>query len=231
MARRTAGEKRRSEEAKALPLEQPASRRRGRLSFWALATAAVVVVAGIWAFALTRGSSRAVKPPVVSATGSTPTAPATPSTASPVVSGVAATTIQAFAALPAAQQTAIMQKVVQHYNDVLNQAYSTLNPALLPQVLTGAELQVQQQQLQTLIQRNQPETANSQATILSVAAFPQLGFVSVDLQGTETGYALDPTTHTPTGPPTVTNSRGSLTIVAEDGIWKVKESIQEQPTP
>lgn len=225
MARRVE-EKRSSDELGALPLEQPVPQRHGLLPFWVVAAAVVVVVAGIWAFALTRSSPKAVNPPAVTAS-----APATGNVPSPVASGVPATTIQAFAALSRDQQIAIMQQVLAHYGDVVNQAYSTLNPTLLPQVLTGAELQVQQQQLQGLIQRNQPESSTSQGTVLSVATFPQFGFVSVDAQGTETGYVLNPTTHQPTGPPTVVTGRRSHTLVIEDGVWKVKESIQEQPTP
>lgn len=228
MARRTAEDKGSTDGVEAFPSQQPAPRRRGLLPFWAVAATVVVVVAGIWVSALTRKSPKIVKPPA-----GTASAPATGSSPSPVASGVPATTIQAFAALSAPQQTAIMQQVLDHYDDVLAEAYSTLDPALLPQVLTGAELQLQQQQLQGLVQRNQPEAETDTFSVLSVAAFPQFGFVSVDgVSGAGTVSFLDPTTHQPTGPTTVLPSkRGSLTIVAGDGVWKVKENVQEQATP
>jgi len=139
--------------------------------------------------------------------------------------------IQAFALLPPDQQKAIMQQVLDHGDAVLNEAYSTLNPALLPQILTGPALQVDQQQLKGLIQRNQPETSTGTGQVLHVIASAQFGFISVDYQGTETDYLLDPKTHQPVGTPTTVGpGRQSLTIVDEDGVWKVKEIIQEQHT-
>jgi hypothetical protein len=220
MARRTAEGKRSSDESEALPLEQAAPRRRRLAPFWLVAAVFVVIVAGIWVFALTRSSPHAVKPPPAPSV-----APSSAVAPSPAATMPAATSIQAFAALPANQQKAIMQQAMDTYSQVLAQAFRSLNPSLLAEVDTGAELNVQQQDLAQL--HGRPESVTGNGTVLSVTASPSLGFVSVQVQGTETDQWLDPTTLQPTGTPVTGSTVSSYSLVIDGGVWKVSEHIQE----
>jgi hypothetical protein len=220
MARRTAEGKRSSDESEALPLEQAAPRRRRLAPFWLVAAVFVVIVAGIWVFALTRSSPHAVKPPPAPSVA--PSSPVAPSSAAKMPS---ATSIQAFAALPADQQKAIMQQAMDAAGEAISQVSRTLNASLLSEVATGAELQVLQQGLAQ--QQGRPESVIGNGTVLSVTASPAFGFVSVQVQGTETDQWLNPTTLQPTGTPVSGSSVSSYSLVIEGGVWKVNEHIQE----
>jgi hypothetical protein len=210
-------------EREAPPLGQPvASRRRGAVPVLLLVAAVVVVVAAVWIFAVTRSSPRVVKPAtpasVAPSTRSGSTSPAS-------VSMPAATTIQAFAALPAAQQQAIMQQALDTYDEVVAEAARTLDASILSDVATGAELQVQQQGLAG--QQGRPESMTGQGTVIAVQPAPQYGFVSIQVEGSETDQWLDPTTLKPEGTPISGSARSSFSLVIEGGVWKVSEHIQE----
>lgn len=220
MARRTAEGKRSSDEAGAPPQEEPGPRRRSLAPFWLVAAVSVVIVAGIWVFALTRSSPHAVKPPPAPSI-----APSSTVAPSPAATMPAATSIQAFAALSASQQVAVMQQALNTYDDVVSEAARTLNASLLPEVATGAELQVQQEGLAQ--QQGRPEAMTGQGSVLSVTPAPQYGFVSIQVEGTETDQWLDPATLQPTGSPVSGSARSSYSLVIVAGAWKVQEHIQE----
>lgn len=157
-------------------------------------------------------------------------APPAASSAPALGPGVPATTYADFAALPPIQQRAVMQQAIDHYGAVLADAIRRLDPSRLPQVATGAQLQVLQQTLQGAIDRHQPQDVQNQDTILRIVMSPQpYSFVSVDGQGTEIDQALDPKTLQPIGSPTTTTAHSSLSFVIEEGVWKVSEHIDEQP--
>lgn len=221
MGRRTVEGKTSTEEVQRLPAEllpAPPPRRQG-LRMAAVVAGFLVLVAGIWTFALTR------RAPERDAPGTTGGAP------SPAVSSPPAMTLEAFAALPSEEQKAIIEQAIARAGAILDEAYRTLNPALLPQVYTGAALELQQQQLGELVKQGRPSMSTSEGRILHIAAFPELGFVSVIVEGTETSWWLDPKTLQPTGTPAVRSGRSSLTLVLEDGVWKLKERIEMEATP
>jgi hypothetical protein len=121
-----------------------------------------------------------------------------------------------------------MQEAIQHYLDVTNEAFRTLNPALLPQVATGGELPVLQRSVQDAIQKNQPVDYQGSTTLLHIVLSPRpYNFVSIEIQGTETGQYLDPKTLKPIGTPSTTTARSTFSFVIQDGVWKVSEHIQE----
>lgn len=159
-----------------------------------------------------------------------PASKPTPGASDSVGPGVPATTYADFAALAPAQQQATMQQALAHYSAVLYEAYKTLNPALLPQIATGAELQVLQQDLGAAIQANRPGTGTSSFQILHILISPQpYSFVSVDFQGTDVDQYLDPKTLLPIGTPSTTTARRSFSLVIDGGVWKVRDNIEESP--
>jgi hypothetical protein len=151
-------------------------------------------------------------------------APARPA-ATPTASASApaiATSVAAFAALPADQKKVQMQQAIDRYNAVIDQAYRTLDLTLLPEVTTGPELQVQQQQLGTLKAEGKPTGGDDIYAITGIGVAPALGSVSVRTQGTERNWYLDPKTLQRVGQPNVNNAPATYTFVPEDGVWKVK---------
>ena len=118
-----------------------------------------------------------------------------------------------------------MQKAMNAAGEVISQVSRTLNASLLSEVATGAELQVLQQGLAQ--QQGRPESVTGTGTVLTVTASPPLGFVSVQVQGTETDQWLDPTTLHPTGNPVSGSTVSSYSLVIDGGVWKVSEHIQE----
>jgi hypothetical protein len=162
---------------------------------------------------------------------SSPTTSSSTGASATLAPGVPATTYAAFAALPPAQQQATMQQAMAHYSAVLYEAYRTLNPGLLPQIASGPELQVLQQNLAAAVQADRPGTGTSSFTILHITMSPQpFTFVSVDAQGTDVDQYLDPRTLLPIGTPNTTTTRSSYSFVIDAGVWKVQNDIQEQPT-
>jgi hypothetical protein len=224
MARRT---QERHQGAEAAPQGAAEKERPFRLGLIVFAIA-IVIAGGLIVYVL--GSRTHPTPPVPSTQASSPPT-AAPTQILPSVGPAPATTYDAFAALPSPQQQTVMQQAIDHYSAVVAEAFRTLNPALLPQVATGGELPVLQKGLQTAIQKHQPESLESQATILHIVLSPKpYNFVSIDVQGTGSDQYLDPTTLQPTGTPSTTSLRSSFSLVIENGVWKVSEHIQEQQT-
>jgi hypothetical protein len=153
-----------------------------------------------------------------------PAASAAPSLPAPVP----ATTFEAFAALSSEQQQAVMQAAVDRYGAVVGQVFQTFDGSLLPQVATGDELGVLQQDLQTAIKNGYPTVDHSQVTILSIALSPKpYSFVSVHIQATGTDQYLDPKTLQPLGTPAPSSGTSSYSFVIDGGVWKVSEHIQD----
>jgi hypothetical protein len=179
-----------------------------------VAVAALVV-------AVTRGGHAKPRNPAASS------APVS-SPSSATAQGVPATTYEAFAALPSAQQQAVMQSALDHYDAVYAEALRTLNPALLPEIATGDMLGVLQHNLATTIKHGYPIDEEGHATVLQVLMSPQpLSFVSVHLQFTDTDQYLDPKTLQPIGTPGPSTGTTGFSFVIEGGVWKVSENIQD----
>jgi hypothetical protein len=174
----------------------------------------IAMAAGAY-YVSTRPAAAAAHPasPVTSA--STALAQASPSLAIP-------TTVAAFQALGPTRGKAVMQEELDRYNSVLDEAYRNLDPSLLPEVTTGPELQVQQQQLAQLKAEGRPTGGSDSYTITGIGTAPALGSVTVNIQGSESSWYLDPTTLQQVGQATVNNQPASYTFVPEDGTWKVK---------
>jgi hypothetical protein len=198
--------------------------------FWlgwiAFAVVVAVVVGLVWVMYVPQ--HQLTTPLPGSQASSPPTA--APTQAAPSIGpGVPATTYNDFAALPSPQQQAVMQQAIDHYLAVVADTFMHLNPALLPEVATGAQLQVLQQAVQGAIEKHQPVSEQGAATILHIVLSPRpYTFVSIDVRGTGTDQYLDPTTLQPIGTPNTTTSRSSFSFVIENGVWKVSEHIQEQ---
>lgn len=145
-----------------------------------------------------------------------------PTTASSPPGLAIPTTVAAFAALPPDQRKAVMQQEVDRYNAVLDQAYRTLDPSLLPQVTTGPELTTQQQQLGALKAAGTPTGGDDSYSITGIGTAPALGSISVRTEGTERSWYLDPHTLQPVGQPTVNTQPATYTLVPDAGVWKVE---------
>jgi len=222
MARRT---QERHQGVEAGPQGPPEKERPFRLGL--IVFAVVIVFAGglvVYLF----GFRTHPAPPLPSTQASSPPT-AAPTQLVPSVGPAPATTYDAFAALPSPQQQAVMQQAIDHYLAVVADTFMHLNPGLLPEVATGAQLQVLQQAVQGAIQKHQPVSEQGAATILHIVLSPRpYTFVSIDVRGTGTDQYLDPTTLQPIGTPNTTTSRSSFSFVIENGVWKVSEHIQEQ---
>jgi hypothetical protein len=131
-------------------------------------------------------------------------------------------TVAGFAALTPDQQRTLMSQELDHYNSVLDQAYRTLDLSLLPQVLTGPELQTQQQQLGALKAKGTPGGGSHNDVITGIGVAPALGSVTVQVAGSDTSWWLNPTTLQPEGQPNTVTTPTAFTFVPEDGVWKVK---------
>lgn len=153
-------------------------------------------------------------PPAAVPPPATPTAPAS----APAM----ATSVTAFATLPADQKKVQMQRAIDHTIAVLAQAYRDLDPSLLPEVMTGPALEVEQNQLGTLKAEGRPTGGDHTYTITGIGVAPALGSVSVRTEGTERTWYLDPKTLQPVGQPNVNSAPATYTLVIEDGIWKTK---------
>ena len=151
-----------------------------------------------------------VSPPTTALTQASPPALAVP------------TTVAAFAALSHDQQRLVMQQVLGHYNSVIAQAYRNLDLGLLPDVLTGAALQTQQQQLGSLKAQGKPTGGDASFTITGIGTTPALGVVQVRIEGTDRTSFLDPKTLQPVGQPNVNSTPATYTLVPEGGVWKVE---------
>ena len=193
-----------------------------------LVFAIVIVVAGGLVVYVLGSRTQPTRPlPGSQASSSPPAAP--PTQLVPSVGPAPATTYDDFAALSSYEQQAVMQQAIDHYLAVVADTFMHLNPALLPQVATGAQLQVLQQAVQQAIQKHQPVSEQGSATILHIVLSPRpYSFVSIDVRGTGIDQYLDPTTLQPVGTPNTTTSRSSFSFVIENGVWKVSEHIQEQ---
>jgi hypothetical protein len=179
---------------------------------WAGALAVIglaMVATAVFVTARATGVTRATAPPAA-----TPTAPAS----APAM----ATSVTAFAGLPADQQKAQMQQAINHFNAVVGEAYRNLDLTLLPEVTTGPELQVQQQQLANLKAQGRPTVEEGTYTITGIGVAPALGSVSVRTEGTDQTWYLDPKTLQRVGQPNVNNTPATYTFVPEGGVWKVK---------
>jgi hypothetical protein len=115
-----------------------------------------------------------------------------------------------------------MQQAIDHFNAVLGEAYRKLDLTLLPEVTTGPELQVQQQQLANLKAQGRPTVEEGTYTITGIGVAPALGSVSVRTEGTDQTWYLDPKTLQRVGQPNVNNTPATYTFVPEGGVWKVK---------
>ena len=186
-------------------------RRNWTIVRWAGALAIIGLAMVATAFIVTARAKSA--PPAAAPPAATPTAPAS----APAM----ATSVAAFAALPADQKKVQMQQAIDHYNAVLDQAYRNLDLTLLPEVLTGPELQTQQQQLGALKANGTPGGGDHTYTITGIGAAPALGSVSVRIEGTDRSWYLDPKTLQPVGQPNVDNRPATYTFVPEGGVWKV----------
>jgi hypothetical protein len=223
MAKRT---QERHQGVEAAPQGPPEKQRPFWLGWIAFAVVVAVVVGLVWVMYVPHHQPTTPLPG--SQTSNPPTA-VPPTQLVPSVGPAPATTYDDFAALPSPQQQAVMEQAIHHYFDVTNEAFRTLNPALLPQVATGGELPVLQQALQKAIQNHQPDTEQDQITILRIVLSPRpYTFISIDTQGTSTQQYLDPTSLQPIGSPTTTSGHSSFSLVIENGVWKVSEHIQEQ---
>jgi hypothetical protein len=221
MAKRT---QERHQGVEAAPQGLPEKQRPFWLGWIAFAVVVAVVVGLVWVMYVPHHQPTTPLPG--SQASSPPTAGSTQLV--PSVGPAPATTYDDFAALPSPQQQAVMQQAIDHYVDVTNEAFRTLNPALLPQVATGGELPVLQQSLESAIQKNQPVDYQGSTTILHIVLSPRpYSFVSIDTQSTETGQYLDPKTHQPVGSPSTSTARSSFSFVIQNGVWKVSEHIQE----
>ncbi|HEU5002538.1 MAG TPA: hypothetical protein VFW71_07160 [Actinomycetota bacterium] len=149
----------------------------------------------------------------------------TPSLPAPVP----ATTFEAFAALPADQQQAVMLEVMNRFNEVVNQSSERLDASVLPLVATGDELGALKQRFQTLQQSGYGLSTGTQVTVLRVVMSPQpYSFVSIHIQSTETAQYVKPTTLEPVGSPApATSVTSSFSFVIEDGTWKASEHFQD----
>ena len=187
-------------------------RRNRTIVRWAGALAVIglaMVATAVFVTARATGVTRPAAPPAA-----TPTAPA---------SGPAmATSVAAFAALPADQKKVQMQQAIDHTIALLAQAYRELDPTLLPDVMTGPALQVEQEQLRTLKAEGRPTGGDHTYTITGIGVAPALGSVSVRTEGTERTWYLDPKTLQPVGQPNVNTAPATYTLVIEDGVWKTK---------
>jgi hypothetical protein len=226
MARRTEGPTKEGSGPDQLPPSAPPTQERPFWLGWAALIIVIVVGVGLVVFLSTRPGGKPL--PLNSAPpGASPSAPA-PSVAPSLPAGVPATTYAAFAALPPTQQKAVMQEAIDNYSKVVAQAFRTLDPGLLPHIATGGELGVLQQELQVAVQNHQPQSLQSQASILNIVMSPQpYSFVSINVQGTGTDQDLDPTTLQPIGTPNTSTVTSSFSLVIEDGVWKVSQHIQE----
>jgi hypothetical protein len=187
-------------------------RRNRTIVRWAGALAIIglaMVATAVIVTARASGVAPAAAPPAV-----TPTAPA---------SGPAmATSVTAFAALPADQKKVQMQQAIDHVIAVLAKAYRNLDPTVLPEVITGPALQVEQEQLATLKAEGRPTGGDHTYTITGIGVAPALGSVSVRTEGTERNWYLDPKTLQRIGQPNVNSAPATYTLVIEDGVWKTK---------
>ena len=194
---------------------------------WGLIVFAIVAVIAGGVVVYLLGSRTHPSPPLPSSQASSPPT-AVPTQTLPSVGPAPATTYDAFAALPSPQQQTVMQQAIQHYLDVADEAFRTFDPTSLPQVATGRQLVVLQQSLQSAIQKQQPISYQDSPTLLHIVLSPRpYSFVSIEIQGNETGQYLDPKTLRPVGTPTTTAARSTYSFVIQDGVWKVSDHIQE----
>src|SRR5882672_3003203 len=121
-------------------------RRNRTMVRWAGALA-IIGLAMVATAVIVTARAKAVAP-AAAPPAATPTAPAS----APAM----ASSVTAFAALPADQKKVQMQQAIDRYNAVIDQAYRKLDLTLLPEVTTGPELQVQQQQLANLKSQGRP---------------------------------------------------------------------------
>src|SRR5216683_78905 len=135
MAKRTEERHQRVE----VPAEAPA---RPQGPFWlGWGALALVLAVGVGLFTyMSVHTTHSPPPPPASSPPAASSAPA-------LGPGVPATTYADFAALAAIQQRAVMQQAIDHYGAVLADAIRRLDASRLPQVATGAQLQVLQQTL------------------------------------------------------------------------------------
>jgi hypothetical protein len=175
-----------------------------------------IAMAGSAYYVATRPAAAHPASPVTSA----PTAPAQASPALAIPS-----TVAAFQALGPTQGKAVMQQELDQVIAVLAKAYRNLDPTLLPQVMTGDALRVQQQQVASLQAKGTPTGGTDSYTITGIGTAPALGSVSVQTQGTEQTWFLDPKTLQRVGQPNVSSGPATYVLVPEDGVWKVKEVV------
>jgi hypothetical protein len=139
----------------------------------------------------------------------------------PAVPGMPAT-VAGFAALTPDHQRTLMQQQLTRFDAGLDSAYRTLDPSILSQVTTGAELQTQTQLVESLKAKGTPGGGTHTHTITGIGVAPALGSVSVRTQGTDTTWWLNPQTLQPMGTPNTIATSGTYVFVPEDGTWKVE---------
>src|SRR5437879_504236 len=167
MARRTQERHQGADAAPQGPAENERPFRLGLIVF----AIAIVIAGGLVVYVF--GSRTQPNRPLPSTQASSPPTGAPTQPAPSIGPGVPATTYDDFAALPSPQQQTVMQEAIQHYLDVTNEAFRTLNPALLPQVATGGELPVLQRSVQDVIQKNQPVDYPGSTTHLNLVLYPR----------------------------------------------------------
>jgi hypothetical protein len=152
------------------------------------------------------GGEPSVPPPT------SPTPCATPSLV-PIGGAVPANTYDAFGTLPAGEQQALMQQALARYDAVVANAFSSRDPAQLPEIATGTQLSVLQEDVKGAAREHQCAGPAQHATALHVALSSQpYRFVAVDEQYLDIGSA----TPMPTTPNVGTLSSG-LDMVIEEG--------------